>query len=156
LEQRASTLLALPGDELFAHGGCHVFALALKERFSYPLLWVREEGGPHDHVACAPEHGRLLDVFGWFSHDEYRREEMLDRRQISFLLIQEEEVKRRFIFAPGQGYYAHPDFFCPATERARTWIAKYREYFDGTRKVTIPSLHRVKKTSGEDIFQEPA
>ena len=162
MEQYASELLALCDEQLFTHGGCHVFAFALREEIRpYPLLRVREKGGDHDHVACAPdpEDERLLDVFGWLSHDEYKREEMLERRQLSFLLIQEEEVKKRFTLTRGQGYYAHPDFFCPATERARAWIAKYREYFDGTQKVAIPGLHRVKKASGEDIdaiFQEPA
>jgi hypothetical protein len=160
MEAYASELLALPDEVLFTHRGCHVFALALKERFQYPLLWVREECGKHDHVASAPEEGRLVDLFGWFSYREYIRAEMLDELGIRFLPIQAQQVERRFIFAPGKGYYAHPDFFIPATERARAWIAKYREYFDGTEKAAIPGFERAKKASDQAVdaiitFQKP-
>src|ERR1035441_6722278 len=94
MEGYASELLALPDEVLFTHRGCHVFALALKESFQYPLLWVREESGKHDHVACAPEEGRLVDLFGWFSYLEYIRAEILDDLRIRFLPIQAEEVER--------------------------------------------------------------
>ena len=151
MDKYASELLALPDEVLFTHRGCHVFALSLKELFQFPLLWVREEGGSHDHVACSAGRARLLDVFGWFSYSEYIREERLEGLSIRFLPIEAEEVKKRFIFTRGRGYYAHPDFFIRATERARAWIAKYREYFDGTEKAAIPSLQRVKRASDEAI-----
>lgn len=146
MEERATRLLNLPDDVLFGHGGCHVFALALHDAFHLPLLWVREEDGPHDHVACSSG-GGLLDFFGWFSHAEYIHEEILDGHPIRFVPVEEEVLKRRFIFTRGPGYYAHPEFYSSAAERARTWIAKHREYFDGTKQVAIPGLCRVKRAN---------
>ncbi len=97
MEERASESLDLPDDVLFAHGGCHIFALMLKELFRLPLLWVREKDGDWDHVGCAPEEGKILDVFGYFSHPEYIKEEMLNGRPIRFCALEEIVMGKRFI-----------------------------------------------------------
>lgn len=150
MEDRAFELLALPDDVLFAHGGCHVFALVLSEVFSYPLMWICDEGGDHDHVACAPRTGSLLDVFGWFSYRDYVREEILGDRAIRFLPLGRRELQQKFIFGRGRGYYAHESFMSPAHERARSWISRHRDYFDRTRQTAIPGLRRVKRASDEN------
>jgi hypothetical protein len=147
MEERASELLDLPDDVLFTHGGCHIFALMLKERFYLPLLWVREKDGDYDHIGCAPEEGKILDVFGYFSHSEYIQGEMLNGRLIYFDTLEEEEMRKRFILVRGKGYYAHQDFVEIASLRARNWISKYLKYFDGTEKTSIPGLQRVKNTA---------
>jgi hypothetical protein len=152
MDERAAELLAIPDDTLFTHGGCHVFALALREFTRLPLLWVREDGGSWDHLVCDPGGELFVDFFGWFSRSEYLREEMLDGRAIRFVRIAEEEVRSRFVTVRGQGYYAHPDFLVPATERARQWIATHRAYFDGTKKVAIPGLSRVKTVGTDEMF----
>ena len=63
---RGSRLLALSNEVLFNHGGCHVFALALSDRFGYPLLLVTGTSPSyyHLHIACNPSDGWLLDYFG--------------------------------------------------------------------------------------------
>lgn len=156
MEERASELLALSDHVLFAHGGCHVFALSLRKFSGLPLLRILEVGGTYNHLACNPGNGCLLDFFGLFTHAKYVREENLDGRDIQFAPITEEEVKKRFIVARGPGYYAHPDFFVPATERAHAWIVKHRAYFDGTKKIAIPDLRRTTTASDNTKIVWPA
>ena len=147
MEERALQLLELPDHLLFAHGGCHVFALALREFFRLPLVWIHEDGGLHDHVACDGGDRHIVDVFGWVSYPEYIRAERFDDRAIRFDPIQEEEVKRRFTLVRGSGYYAHPDFYMPALGRADAWITKHREIFEGASKIVIPGLSRIQKAA---------
>lgn len=147
MEARASHLLELHDSVLFRAGGCHVFALALRALYAYPLLWVKEDRGRYDHVACDAGDGRVLDFFGTFSHEEYVRSEKLCSRPIDFVSIKEADVKSRFVFGDGSGYYAHPDFMQPATERANLWIMKHHEYFDGTKWCAIPGVSRVEKAT---------
>lgn len=92
-----------------------------------------------------------MDFFGWFSYSQYLNDEFLDGRAIRFDRISEDEVKRRFIFVRGPGYYAHPDFLVPATERALRWIDMHRDYFDGAKKFAIPGLSRAKTVSTDEI-----
>ena len=151
MEERALELLTQPDHVLFRAGGCHVFALALRDASGLPLLWLREVGGGYDHIACAPAAGHVLDFFGWFSYSEYMHEEMLGGRTIRFDPINDDEVRRRFIFTKGQGYYAHSEFFVPAPERARAWIEEHRDYFDGNKKKAIPGVCRVTKANDEGL-----
>ena len=152
MEARASYLLEQPDTVLFRAGGCHVFALALRSLYGYPLLWVKEDENRHDHVACDAGGGHVLDFFGTFTHGEYVRSERLCSRPIDFVSIKEEEVRGRFVFVPGRGYYAHPDFMLPATERARSWIMRHYEYFDGTKRCAIPGLSRVEVANLNEIL----
>ena len=152
MEARARELLELPDTKLFAHGGCHVFALALHEFTGLPLLAVTERDGPHDHLGCRAEDGRLVDCFGWFTKAEYVREDRQGGKIISFALIGKEAIKSRFILGRGCGYYAHPEFLEPAAERARAWIGQHRKYFDGTEKTIIPGFSRVQKGDAKGIW----
>lgn len=152
MEAWASYLLEQSDTVLFRAGGCHVFALALRSLYGYPLLWVKEDGKLYDHVACDAGDGYVLDFFGTFSHEEYVRSEKLYSRQIEFVPIEEAEVKSRFVLEAGLGYYAHPDFMLPATERANTWIMKHHEYFDGTRRCAIPGVSRVEVANLNEIL----
>lgn len=145
MEERATELLSMPDCRLFAHGGCHVFAIVLSEISQLPLLWVTENGGNHDHIGCAAADGKLSDVFGTFSLSEYVRAEILDDRKIEFRPSTLAEIERRFVTAHGPGYYAHPDFVGAARLRAELWIKRYIDYFDGTKPTPIPGLDRVER-----------
>lgn len=152
MEARALYLLEQPDTRLFRAGGCHVFALALRSLYGYPLLWIKEDENRHDHVACDAGGGYALDLFGAFTHDEYINAGKLHSRQIEFEPIEEEEVRCRFVFGAGRGYYAHPDFMRPATERAKSWIMKHHEYFDGTKRCAIPGLSRVEVANLNEVL----
>ena len=152
MEARALYLLEHPDTRLFRAGGCHVFALALRSLYGYPLLWVKEDGNRYDHVACDAGGGHVLDFFGTFTYGEYVRSEKLRSRPIEFEPIEEAEVRGRFVLGDGHGYYAHPDFMLPATERANSWIMKHHEYFDGTKRCAIPGVSRVDVANLNEIL----
>ena len=141
----------MPDCRLFAHGGCHVFAIVLSEISQLPLLWVTENGGNHDHIGCAVAGGKLLDVFGTFSLSEYVRAEILDDRKIEFRSSTVAEIERRFVTVRGPGYYAHPDFVRAARLRAERWINSHIDYYDGTKPTPIPGLDRVEHASDSEF-----
>ncbi len=149
MEKRAQELLKLPDDVLFAHGGCHVFALALRRIFQLQLLSIRNDSGSHDHVACGLGERRILDFFGGFSYSEYLSAETLNDFDIRFLAIDEEKIRKRYTYTCSPGYYVHRDFYIPAEKRARAWITKHYEYFDGTKNMPIPGLSRLKETGNK-------
>lgn len=147
MEERAAELLSTPEHRLFAHGGCHVFAITLSAISGLPLLWVAENGGNHDHVGCAPDEENFLDVFATFSRSDYIRAKILENRRIEFRSPTVAETERRFVTVRGPGYYAHPNFVRAARLRAERWIADHRDYFDGKRPIPIPGLARVERAS---------
>jgi len=56
-------LLGDSDQNLFGHGGCHVFALALHRRYGYPLEFREDENGKVSHVYCL-RNGEGLDIRG--------------------------------------------------------------------------------------------
>jgi len=150
MEARAEELLRMPDDDLFAHGGCHIFARVLHRQYGHPLISVRDDRGRHNHVACLPEEDFILDVYGWWSRRAYVEKEGIDIG-IGFSLLRLDELEKQFVFTRGQGFYAHQDFVVPASERAKKWIVMYSAYFDGTKKCPIPGLSRVKTTSRSEL-----
>jgi hypothetical protein len=150
MEDHAAELLAMPDAVLFAHGGCHVFALVLQELYHYPLVSLRGGGGQHNHVACAPEQGVVLDVYGWFPLADYIKAEGQDLAIRPFPL-DIAQLQRQFIVTRGHGFYAHQDFVVPASARAKKWIAGHREFFDKTKMMPIPGLCRVIAVNAKDI-----
>jgi len=150
MESRALELLELPDDVLFAHGGCHVFALTLREVSGLPLLWIRDENGLHDHLACDAGSNELVDFFGISDYEKYRSDEMLEGVCIRFSQISVGQVESRFVYERSRGYYVHKDFFDGAKRRAQRWIERHLKYFDGTMKAPIPGVLRIRKTSAQD------
>jgi hypothetical protein len=124
-----------------------VFAITLSAISGLPLLWVTENGGNHDHVGCATDEEKFLDVFGTFSRSDYIRAKILEHRRIEFRSSTVAEIERRFGLVRGPGCYAHPDFVRAARLRAERWIAAHRDYFDGKRPIPIPGLARVERAS---------
>jgi hypothetical protein len=147
MEERAERLLLMEPDDLFNHGGCHIFAIALNRRFGYPLLLIQSNSGDHRHVCCTPEQGEILDVYGWFTFADYRVAEILTDREVHFLPIQLADLQSRFTYGGGNGFYAHKDFWQPAMIRAEEWINIHVEYFSGKRKISIPGHKRLKCAS---------
>jgi hypothetical protein len=146
MNERAEYLLEMPVDVLFAHGGCHIFAQVLHQRTGYPLVSIRNDSGEHNHVACVPQKGFILDVYGWWSNCSYIEEVGTDLG-ICFYPIQSDKLETQFIYTAGTGFYAHPDFVVPATALATQWIARYSDYFDGLKKCPIPGYTRKKSRS---------
>jgi hypothetical protein len=91
-------------------------------------------------------------VFGWFSRAEYIREEWLEHRGVSFTPTTVEELKAEFTATAGAGYYVHPDFLGPASDRARSWISKFYDHFNGTSQRPIPGFCRFTK---EPLHRQP-
>jgi hypothetical protein len=152
VEERTVRLLRETNDVLFRAGGCHVFALALAEKKGLPLLWVHEDGGTYDHVACAGGDGVIVDFFGWFSFTEFCRADWIESRAIRFSPIAEADVRARFVFGPSQGYYALPEFFEPAADRARAWIQKHDDIFSGRNRIAIPGVSRLQTMDDADAI----
>lgn len=142
MEDRAKYLLSLSDDILFRAGGCHVFALALRDFSKLPLLRVRSTLDNHDHLGCNPGDGCILDFYGYLRHRDYVNEGKFDGLGIYFSPTDVDSIVNRYTLGRGPGYYAHPDFLKPACERAINWILKNREYFDGTKKCMIPGIKR--------------
>lgn len=146
MTDHSKRLLNMPCDELFAHGGCHIFAMELRRIFDYPLLLITKEENQY-HVACAPEDIIVLDVYGWVTRAKYEKDDFLDGIIIKYTIIQEKELRSCFTEKKGLGYYYHESFRKPAIERAKKWIDKHYCYFNGDKKEPISWLKRVKMAS---------
>ena len=152
MEARAEELLQRPDEDLFAHGGCHIFAQVLHAQLGHPLVLIRNDEETHCHVACEPEKEFILDVFGWRGRCDYIEDEGRDL-DIAFSALRLEELERRLVYGRGPGFYAHKDFIAPASERARKWIAVHHEYFDGSTRHAIPNISR-RMTASKDELRE--
>jgi len=150
MEQRAEYLLQFKDDVLFAHGGCHIFAQVLHRLTGFPLVAIRNDTGRHNHVACVPEKLFILDVYGWWSQRSYIEEEGRDLG-IRFYPLRLDELEQKYVLEDGQGFYAHPDFVGPASNRANKWIATYSDYFDGSKKCPIPGHSRIKSSTNATL-----
>src|SRR6266568_254559 len=149
----------LHGDpiDLFAEGGCHVFAIALQERFGYPLRLLRkDEDGSVSHVYCycGVEPCYAVDVLG---HTE-ERARLWDfglQRPVHELAnaglgypapsswdpvidITVNELRQHFTVKPGKGLFAHRNFMVAARISAEERISKYLEFYDGSSKCRTP------------------
>ncbi len=152
MKERTARLLNMSDETLFRAGGCHVFALTLRELRGYPLLWIHKgDFHDHDHIACMPANDWVLDFFGWASRSEYVSAAELAGSSVCFEPIDEEELRRRFNEGTGSGYYSAPDFYFPAVARASDWLAKHQEVFDGTRRIAIPGVSRVERCSDAEV-----
>ena len=121
---------------LFLTGACHVFALALKSKFSsYPFVKIRHDDNDFAHIACRPEPGFILDAYGWISDQAYQNER---GGEIQVRLTTEEEVKSH------SRYCWDIEFVAVVTIEAQKWIEQNRAVFDGSSKGTIPGFPRTE------------
>lgn len=132
-------LLASNDDvHLFRHGGCHVFALALHERFNYPLRVIPghdNNGIAHIYCKFAGTPAFAVDVLGFTLEDDLVWKCFASpgaTRCIS-------RVELVGLFEPlslermcGEDWFVQP-----ARERAERRIERYMEIFSGQRKVQI-------------------
>lgn len=143
--ERYQPLLGSSAIELFTQGGCHVFASALVQSFSYPLRIILGDGpNAISHVYCvsAQHPGYAIDVLG-FSNEANRMWEIgrFERRDIS-----PEELRKYFRTTLGPGLFAPTTFWKPAYEKAMARIAEYRSYYDSSRVERTPDAPLDKKS----------
>ena len=144
MEARAEELLRRLDEDppnLFAHGGCHIFARILHQHTGHELVSIRNASRQHNHVACVPEEGFILDAYGWWSRSAYVEEEGRDLG-IDFYPLKLGDLEQQFIITGGSEFYDHPDFAVPASAKAQKWIALHCAYFDGRKRCPIPGYSR--------------
>lgn len=134
-------LLASNDDvHLFRKGGCHVFALALHERFNYPLRVIPghdNNGIAHIYCKFAGPPTFAVDVLGFTLEDDLVWECFASPATATRCINRTELVG---LFQPlsREGMLCGEDWFVqPARERADRRIKKYMEIFSGQRKVQI-------------------
>jgi hypothetical protein len=150
-------MLKEPDVTLFLHGACHVFALALHERFGYPIIVLCSLQAAHrpnaTHVYCrlgatgsvdvvgiAPEQIALTEL-GW-SGPHFRPIEVLP-----------EAIEGCQSMTGGDGLYAHPAFLRATRARAQARITEYRDYYSGRNLTAIPGASRTQRASPREIEQ---
>src|SRR5208282_6062896 len=119
---------------LFTQGGCHIFALALHDRFNYPIhyipghsgkgvshIYCRFAGPPHyavDVQGFTPEGERIWDFSGLITH----------------LMTREELLSLFRPLGDAAGMCGDEWFVRPARQRAECRISQFEEVFSGNRK----------------------
>ncbi len=138
--ERHRRLLNSDDVTLFTQGGCHVFALALHERFNYPVHYIPGTAGKGvSHVYCwfvgptpyavdvlgfTPENDRVWKDFG----SPCRNPPLMSLTQL------------RSLFKPlnnDDGMCGEEWFVCPARQRADRRIHEFLNIFSGSRKERI-------------------
>jgi len=141
LEERIElhrTLLNSDDVKLFTQGGCHVFALALHERFKYPIHCIRGAFGI-SHIYCrfAGPPPYAVDVLGFTPEDDRIWKDFGSPcRQPPVISLTE----MRSLFKPltCDGGMCGADWFvCPARQRAERRIDKFIDIFCGKHKERI-------------------
>lgn len=155
--ERFKRLLQADDECLFLNGACHVFALALHERFHYPLVLVLladeiKQNVPHvfcrssefavDVIGFTPEK-QLVDAKQW--------NESRSMPQSCVIPVTRQELESHYVqTVPCPGLYGDELFLCEARLRAETRITHYMKFYDGTYRCgIIPHPFLEKPTSEE-------
>jgi hypothetical protein len=144
-EQAACFRRLLEGDDdiaLFSEGGCWVFALALHDRFRYDLAWI--PGHPDDVVdgiLPASHVFAVLNTEGQYGVDVRGTRTVKAVRDafggIEVLKLSMDELNQ-WRTDPRHGLFPEQWFLNGAMVRALSRIARFRPYFDGTKKMMVP------------------
>jgi len=131
----AEQLLAKGPPRLFVCGACHIFALTLLRRFTWPLCLISEADGGDLHIACyEPDTKLLLDVFGWITYSEYK-ESRRGKTLEPMMVVDLEGLKKRLSVTPARGsLYFEPKFWISASRLANAWIDGHIDTFSGQLK----------------------
>jgi hypothetical protein len=135
--QLHNKLLTLDDVCLFTKGGCHVFALALYERFGYPIrviLGHSNDGIAHIYCQFAGPPNFAVDVIGFTPEDDRMWK---DFGGLSTRLINRTELLDLFKPLSEHGMCGEDWFVRPARQRADRRIEAYIDIFSGERKVQI-------------------
>jgi hypothetical protein len=152
MHRKYKTLLQNGAESLFLNGGCHVFALALHQRFGYPLVCVRDSSSnsvPHAYCRSAEY---AVDVRG-FCHEK----RLLDAKRWNVYpfyaaTATPSEMKKHYVYSvPRVGLYENPLFLREARIQAKKQIDAYIKHYDGTLKSLIGPHPFLRETSEEEI-----
>jgi hypothetical protein len=137
LRDRYNSLLAGPDIELFSWGGCHIFARALHDRFSYPIILVPGDDNGVSHIYCRFSDGYdyCVDVLG-FTREDIRVYKQLLRDYVTPISLP--DLQRHETSVRGPGLFSASWFTDPAYLKARSRIDTYLPYFDGTLRERVP------------------
>jgi hypothetical protein len=156
VDQRYQELLRSSDEDLFLQGACHVFALALHERFEYVLVWVTASPSKGvAHVYC-----RLgeyaVDVMGFTPEKDILDAKQWNPPGFSVENVFRPEIEKSYILTPPcPGLYADARFMLEARNRADNRVRDYLKYFDGTCRQSIkphPFLNLTSRAETERIF----
>jgi hypothetical protein len=123
--------------DLFTNGGCHIFALALHDRFHYPIHCIPGHSGKGvSHVYCLfvgpPRYA--VDVLGFTPEDD----RIWQFSGLSTSAMSREELLSRCRpLADGAELCGDSWFGIPARQRAECRIDQFADVFSGQRKERI-------------------
>lgn len=163
MDSKYKQLLTKDDLSLFFNGGCHVFALALQDRFGYSLVLLRnsKHKPPQGvvHVYCRV--GEFaIDAKGFVLESELLGEYgcLPCDQDFSPAIVSKTELEDFFVqLFPGGGLYADLEFMEMAGNRAKERIQFFLPHFDGSFRNELPGSPRVHKTTAdeyESIFHE--
>jgi hypothetical protein len=148
LEERVELhrrLLKSDDVTLFTQGGCHVFALALHERFNYPVHYIPGTAGNGvSHIYCrfVGPTPYAVDVLGFTPEDDRIWKDFGSPcRNPPFVSL----TQLRSFFKPltsDDGMCGEEWFVCAARQRADRRIEEFIDIFSGTRQERIQGLVR--------------
>jgi hypothetical protein len=138
--ERHRQLLSLDDIKLFTEGGCHVFALALHERFKYPIHYIPGTVGKGiSHIYCrfAGPTPYAVDVLGFTPEDDRIWKDFGSPcRKTPCVSLTE----LRSFFMPltsDEGMCGEEWFISAARKRADRRIDEFIDIFSGGRKEQI-------------------
>jgi len=133
-------LLKSDDVRLFTGGGCHVFALALHDRFNYPVHYIPGHGGKGvSHIYCqvAGTPNYAVDVLGFTPEEDRVWKDFGSVCRVT-PVISREKLLSLFKQLPEDGGMCGADWFVrPARQRAELWIDRFWDVFSGKRKERI-------------------
>jgi hypothetical protein len=125
---------------LFTQGGCHVFALALLERFSYPVHYIPGHGGKGvSHIYCqvAGTPNYAVDVLGFTPEEERVWKDFGSACRDTPAISREKLLSLFKQLADDDGMCGADWFVRPARQRAELRIDRFWDVFSGNRKERI-------------------
>src|SRR5438093_975082 len=120
-------MVEVEDDTLFLHGACHVFALALHERFNYQIVLLQDRTAEEPknaavHVYCLFSEGQSVDVVGISREEEALEELELSGSKYLKLKVLAKELEKYFTVTEGSGLCADPEFLRATRARAEPRI----------------------------------
>ena len=138
--QHHKGLLESDDVHLFCNGGCHVFALALHERFNYPIHLIPGHSNNRvAHIYCkfAGSPAYAVDVLGFTPEDD---RVWRDFSGLSVSYIDRTNLLQFYQPLSNEGMCGEDWFVRPARQRADCRIEKYIDVFSGQLKARIADI----------------
>jgi hypothetical protein len=153
MEPRYKELLQGSDEDLFLKGGCHVFALALEQKFHYPLVLVRDNrDGSVPHVFCRSGEFAMVDVMGFTIERDIFDKRLWIQPAYSVEKIAPPEFEKYYVDKRVPGLYADKLFMQQAHDKAEKRITDYMRFYDGTCKCSIGPHPFLKEPSNKEAL----